>query len=88
MEQLQIYRQEIDKIDLEIINLLAKRFDVVKQVWEFKKIHNLPPLQPSRWLEVLNSRKNLWENLWINPNFIENVWEEIHKEALSLEEKV
>jgi chorismate mutase len=32
MDKLLEYRQEIDKIDSEIISLLAKRFEVVKLV--------------------------------------------------------
>ncbi len=84
---LEIYRKEIDKIDAEIIDLLAKRFEVVKLVWIYKKENNMPPLQPWRWQEVLNSKKELAFEKWINPEFVENIWNEIHKYALKLEEK-
>lgn len=85
MLELQNYRNKIDAIDAQIIALLSDRLEVVKKVWEYKKLHNIPPLQPERWQEVLSSKKDLAKKLWINPDFIESIWNEIHKEALRLE---
>lgn len=85
MPQLQNFRNQIDQIDAELIELLAQRFEVVKKVWEYKKLNNLPPLQPGRWQEVLNSKKKLAEEKGISPVFIENIWNEIHEYALTLE---
>ncbi|MGE4443906.1 MAG: chorismate mutase [Candidatus Altimarinota bacterium] len=86
MQELQIYRESIDEIDAQIITLISERFEVVKQVGEYKKLHNLPPLQPERWQQVLSSKKELAKKLGVNPDFIETIWNEIHKEALRLEE--
>ena len=86
MPQLQNYRHQIDQIDAQIIDLLSQRFEVVKKVWEYKKLHNLPPLQPERWEQVLSSKKQLAKQHWINPDFVENIWNEIHSEALKIEE--
>lgn len=85
MPQLQNYRNQIDQIDAELIELLAERFEVVKKVWEYKKLNNLPPLQTGRWQEVLESKKKLALEKWIDPVFIENIWNEIHTYALILE---
>lgn len=86
MPQLQNYREKIDEIDAQIIDLLSQRFEVVKKVWEYKKLHNLPPLQPERWGQVLSSKKQLAKQYGINPDFVENIWNEIHAEALKIEE--
>lgn len=86
MQELQNYRESIDEIDAQIIALLFERFEVVKKVWEYKKLHHLPPLQPERWQQVLSSKKELAQQFWINPDFIETIWNEIHTEALRLEE--
>lgn len=88
MQDLQTYRIKIDEIDNKIIELLTERFKIIQKVWEYKKIHNLPSIQPDRWQEVLNTRKNKAINSWINPNLIENIWNEIHKEALNLENNI
>lgn len=86
MPQLQNYREKIDEIDAQIIDLLSQRFEVVKKVWEYKKLHNLPPLQPERWEQVLSSKKQLAKQYGINPDLVENIWNEIHAEALKIEE--
>ena len=41
-------RNEIDRIDDELINLFKQRMEVVKQVSDFKKENNLPTLDKSR----------------------------------------
>lgn len=85
MSELQTYRDQIDQIDKKLIELLAQRFEIVKKVWEYKKLNNLPPLQPKRWQEVLESKKKLAQEFDIDPSFVEIIWNEIHKYALNLE---
>lgn len=85
MEELHKYRDEIDRLDSEIILLLASRFEVVKKVWEFKKKNNMPALQNWRWQEVVDSRKKQALEKWISQDFIEKIWNEIHDYALYLE---
>lgn len=85
MQELQKYREEIDKLDSEIISLLASRFEIVQKVWEFKKKNNMPALQNWRWQEVVDSRKKQALEKWISQDFIEKIWNEIHDYALYLE---
>ena len=85
MQELQNFRNQIDKIDSEIIELLSQRFEIVKKVWEFKKENNIIPLQPWRWQEVLNSRILQAKEKWLKENLVESIWNEIHKYALDLE---
>ncbi|MFZ5341767.1 MAG: hypothetical protein ACOZBL_04435 [Patescibacteria group bacterium] len=32
---------------------------MVKEIWEIKKINNMSALQPARWQEVLETRKQI-----------------------------
>ena len=82
---LEIYRRQIDEIDTQIIDLLEKRFEIIKKVGKYKKERNIPPLQPERWQQVLQTRKNLAKEKWLNPELIEKIWNLIHEEALRLE---
>ena len=86
MKNLKNLREKIDKIDIELLKLFAERFEVVKKVGEWKKqnwVTNL--LDPKRWKELLEKNILEAEKLWLSSNFVENVWEEIHKEALKIE---
>lgn len=87
MDKLLKYRQEIDRIDSEIISLIAQRFEVVKLVWEYKKERNMESLQPSRWAEVLKSKRDLARDLGLSENLIENIWNMIHEFAILEEDK-
>ena len=49
MQWLEEYRKEIDKLDQELIEVLSKRFEVVEKVWEYKKEHDITPLQKWSW---------------------------------------
>ena len=50
---LQELRQEIDKIDEELVNLFLRRMEVSAQVADYKKEHDLPIFVPAREREKL-----------------------------------
>ena len=55
-------QNEIDKLDLEIVQLLEKRFDVVKEIAKFKIKNNIPVYDPERETQVLEKSLNNLEN--------------------------
>lgn len=55
-------RIEIDKLDSEIVQLLEKRFDVVKEIAKFKIKNNIPIYDPERETQVLEKSLNNLEN--------------------------
>ncbi len=81
------YRDQIDFFDNEIVNLIYERFEIVKLVWEYKKKHNIKPLDESRWKKVIEKVTNKAEELWVNPMLIYNIWEMMHEEALRVEKE-
>lgn len=84
-KKLQPLRKQISSIDNELIKLLSERLEVVKEVWKIKKEYNIQPLQEKRWLEVLDNISSEAEELWLDKDFIIDIWNTIHKEALRLE---
>ena len=57
MEDLKEIRNQINKIDEEIINLLKKRFDLSKKVRAYKISHNKKIYDPKREREILKKIK-------------------------------
>lgn len=88
MNPLTQFREQIDRIDAEIVRLLAQRFEVVRGVGEYKKQNNLPPLQPGRWQEVLESKRALARESGIDEAFVVDVWNRIHEYALEIEKEI
>lgn len=56
MDKLNQYRDKIDKIDAKILELLVDRFEVVKQVGEYKKQNNLPVLDREREQQLVSKK--------------------------------
>ena len=59
MKDLNSLRNKIDKIDNEIIDLLNDRFNVVKEIGEYKKENNIPVEDKTREeiiLQILDTK--------------------------------
>lgn len=85
-ELLENYREQINTLDKELIYLLFRRFEIVKQVWEVKKqswIKN--PLDKNRWKELMAENLATSRDYWLSDDLINDLWNRIHTESLDLE---
>ena len=53
MSDLETLRKSVDQCDLEIVQALEKRFNIVKEIVQYKQENNLEIYQPNREAEVL-----------------------------------
>lgn len=83
--ELEKKRLEIDKIDSEIVQLFAKRFEIVKQIGALKKAVGVEIVDKNRWKKVLEKVENLAEKNGISTKFIHEIYEKIHDYACELE---
>ena len=79
------FRNQIDTIDEEILYLLSRRFELVKQIGEIKKEVWEKPLQSDRWKKILNNLYLEWEEKGISKELIDHIWNWIHSESLNIE---
>lgn len=56
---LEVFRKQIDEIDQALVELLEKRFEVVRKIGEYKLANHLPIHDPVREAFVLSSKKAL-----------------------------
>lgn len=80
-----VLRNQIDTIDEEIIYLLSRRFECVKQIGNIKKEMWIPALQTDRWDKLLQNLYDEADDKWINKELVKNIWLLIHAEALRIE---
>ncbi len=85
IELLQIYRDQIDTLDKEIIYLLSRRFEIVNQIWLIKKENNIEALQKDRWEQLLNENIEVAKELMVSELLIRGIWGKIHEESLRIE---
>ncbi|MDE6340061.1 MAG: bifunctional 3-deoxy-7-phosphoheptulonate synthase/chorismate mutase type II, partial [Muribaculaceae bacterium] len=55
-ESLDELRRRLDAIDNDILNLLAKRMDVAREIGQYKREHSMPVVQPARYKDLIKNR--------------------------------
>ena len=75
-------RSEIDDIDDELLQLLARRMNISTQIGEYKKEKGLTVVQMDRWKQILAAHLESGENLGLSKELIEKVFEAIHKASI------
>lgn len=80
-------RNTVDEIDDEILDLLRRRMNLATEMGELKRNHQVSTLQPSRWQEVLSSRLAAARKKGLSEEFVSQVYQIIHEEAIRLQEE-
>ena len=81
-ENLNELRRQIDECDNELMDILAKRMRVCREIGTFKKEHNMTILQTGRYNEILDKRGAQGSLCGMDPDFIKQVFELIHEESV------
>lgn len=81
-ENLAELRRQIDEIDENLLELLAKRMRISREIGVYKKEHNMPILQAPRYSEILEKRSDMGEAMELSPDFIREILKEIHEESV------
>ena len=75
-------RSQIDDVDNELMNLLAKRMRICREIGVYKKEHNMTVLQATRYNEILEKRGAQGSLIGIAPECIAHIFELIHEESV------
>ncbi len=81
-ENLSALRQQIDRIDNELIELLNKRMRVSREIGQFKKEHSMPVVQAGRYDDIMQTRRKLAEQMGMSGDFMATVLTAIHEESV------
>lgn len=81
-EDLSVLRNQIDDLDNELLQLLAKRMRVSREIGQYKLEHDMPILQTQRYDEILTDRANQGERMDMSGDFVKKVLEAIHSESV------
>ena len=80
-ENLAELRRQIDGIDEQLLELLAKRMRISREIGVYKE-HNMPILQSPRYSEILEKRSNMGEQMDLSTDFVKEILKEIHEESV------
>jgi chorismate mutase len=80
--QLNFIRDNIDKIDAEILNLLKERLVFIEQIAEEKQKNNITAFQLDRWMDILKTRSDWAMQKNLTKDFAEKLFQLIHEESI------
>ena len=81
-ENLNELRKQIDECDDNLIQELAKRMRVAREIGTYKKEHGMTILQTGRYNEILEKRGSQGALCGMDADFIKKVFEAIHEESV------
>ena len=88
MEQLEKFRSELNEIDKNLIDLLGRRFEIIREVGEYKKEKNIPMMQSKRVDEVKDRCAIMGEEQGLDGDFIRGLYTLIIDEACRIEDNI
>ncbi|MCL2622814.1 MAG: bifunctional 3-deoxy-7-phosphoheptulonate synthase/chorismate mutase type II [Planctomycetaceae bacterium] len=81
-EKLSSLRNRIDHIDEQLLDLLAERMRISCEIGTYKKEHNMPVLQSTRYNEIIEERIRLGCTKSLNMQFVREILLGIHEESV------
>lgn len=85
---LDVLRNRIDSIDSELLETLASRIAITKEIGRYKKDNNVTALQINRWTQLMESRVNLGKKLDINETFVKILFQLIHEDSVRMQTEI
>ncbi|OQA95769.1 MAG: Phospho-2-dehydro-3-deoxyheptonate aldolase [Bacteroidetes bacterium ADurb.Bin217] len=87
-QSLEELRAKIDMIDEEILAVIQRRMNVVKEIGKTKKENNIRILQTDRWMQIIEKAKEKGNSKGLSDEFIEKLFKAIHQESINLQTEI
>lgn len=87
-QMLEKYRQRINHLDDEMLQIISQRMKVADKIGQYKKENGLTILQTSRWNEILEKAVAKGDKLGLSKEFITKYLDAIHMESIAHQNKI
>ena len=81
-------RIQIDDLDIELIDVLKRRMELVEKIGIHKKENKVTILQNNRWAEMLTKRTQYGKENGLSEVFIQQLLKAIHQESIEKQNSV
>ena len=85
---LEALRESIDRIDHEILDVLAQRMRIVERIGEAKRTNNVMTLQVTRWKALLEDRLHRAAELGLHADYVKALYDVIHNESVRRQSEI
>lgn len=86
--QLEDLRNEIDRLDKELLDILGERMDIASEIGHHKKESGVIILQATRWDQILEQCVKLGEKKGLSEAFIKKIFSAIHQESINTQTRI
>ena len=84
-ESITLLRQQIDRIDNELLEVLNKRMRISREIGQYKKEHSIPVVQTGRYGDIMNSRVKAATEMGMSADFMKAFLSAIHEESVRIQ---
>ena len=81
-------RIQIDDLDIELIDVLKRRMELVEKIGVHKKENKVTILQNNRWAEMLTKRTKYGKENGLSEVFIQQLLKAIHQESIEKQNSI
>ena len=85
---LEQYREQIDSIDQQLLELLMQRMKIINQIGHFKLDNKITILQLRRWEKIIKTRIEFGKEMNLPAAFIKDILQIIHKESIRQQNEI
>jgi len=87
-QELAEMRQQIGLLDDRLFEMLSARMKLSEKVGIFKRRNKVTILQEDHWKKVIDSRLEKSDEMFLTPQFVRNVMDNIHQESIRHQTRV
>ena len=87
-EEIRELRANISILDNQVVEIFAKRMELVEHIGQYKKRNNIAIFQPNQWEEALAKFLRLSEDAELSKEFAAEVFKLIHQESIDIQSKI
>ncbi|MDP5171817.1 MAG: bifunctional 3-deoxy-7-phosphoheptulonate synthase/chorismate mutase type II [Bacteroidia bacterium] len=88
LHSLENFRDQIDEFDRKLIEVIAERMKVVRQIGEYKRDNNITILQTSRWNQIIDERMEQARSLGLGEAIMREILGQVHQESIRQQTEV
>ena len=86
--KLEELRTEVDKIDGELLQILARRMEIIDEIGTYKNEHAITILQMKRWAGIMEDRLAIGSHLGLKKQFLTRVLNLVHNESIQRQTEI
>jgi chorismate mutase len=82
------FREQIDSLDHEILQLLSERMNIAEQIGRIKRDNDVRILQTSRWEDIIKHTLEQSNLLGLSEEFLHTILDAVHIESINRQNRV